>query len=859
MNIKKTAKKIVAVGSGVALAGATFMGALAAAPDLAQYPSQFIDDGQFDGKIVVGANAASEDIIGAIDIAASLQAASTEDVAVGDSTTSVDLEGDAKKIGTSSDMLELGENIADVTSTLTDDDLELLSSGRITTQKGSTDYTQLLRVGDSTVSDHGEARLWRDNDKNVGNFLRFAENEQLFQYELEFTSGLRSDIDGSALEDLEDETLTFLGQEYSIVEATIDSNGDYTIDLIAGDVSDSLEQGQTRTYSIDGEDFEVTILIVGGSDSDPTVRFLVNGETTKSLSEGDTEMIGDVEDGMEIGVRDILKSSRAFEGDQGSIVEFYLGANKITFDGSNNNVEINNDRINDASVSIEGTNTTSEARINNIVYTLDVDAEYRSNIFVGEGEGVSQHLDEPIGMLNSMWDIHFAGVTEPSSEEIRFDARGDTEYEFTFTNSRGSEYAVPYVYADDDGAAGYGLDDEEQFFFWEKLGNDNGSAAFDLNIGLDDIFVVTVDDESNDGDSFVLQWDDIDTDDNTLTFSHLSSGDSFDVTYSGTTTNGSAYNSTTNNGEIRLGGKDFKFWVGDDNQSLAVDLDNDGDIADGSTADDHDYVNVVTRNGAIITLSNHSTPWSIGNGDSWAVSVKTDADDMDSDSAVTANVSFALDANDEVDISGLSGDIFGPEDDRTDDDREYAQTAYGAWFDRQGDDSGADDLVISYPSQQVEPLVYVVGGETSTTTSTSGTTAQKLNVLPVGIAVLDSEVSDDQDNLIVVGGPCANTVAADLLGNPSDCTEGFQAGMGMVRTFDTGDNVAVLVAGFSARDTVESSRVLARAATEDVSDFSGDSVEVVIAGENDVSVRAATEASVDDSSEEDESQDNSTE
>jgi hypothetical protein len=331
MNIKKTAKKIVAVSAGLGMAGATLMSALAVAPDLADYPSDFIVDGQFDGKIVVGQAAASQDIIGAIDIASSLQAASTSEVAVGDSTTTVSLEGDVFKIGDSGDMLEIGESISQVTQTITGDDLELLSSGRITTQKGSTDYSQLLRIGST-----GEVDLRENNDDVLGNFLYFQEGQTLFKYELEFTSGLESDreTDGS-LEDLEDEVLTFLGQEYTISAASAANDGtDFVLELLAGDVSDTLEQGQSRTYTVDGVDYEVTVLVVGTT-TPANVRFLINGETTKSLEEGDTERIGPVGNNFEIGVRDIISSSRAFEGDQGSIVEFYLGANKIEFVDTN--------------------------------------------------------------------------------------------------------------------------------------------------------------------------------------------------------------------------------------------------------------------------------------------------------------------------------------------------------------------------------------------------------------------------------------------------------------------------------------------------------------------------------------------
>lgn len=85
MNIKKTIKKISAIATGAALLGATATGAVSA--DLNEYPEPFVQDGEFNGQVVVGSmgtaagNAA--DIVGAIDLVASLQANAVTPVSVG--------------------------------------------------------------------------------------------------------------------------------------------------------------------------------------------------------------------------------------------------------------------------------------------------------------------------------------------------------------------------------------------------------------------------------------------------------------------------------------------------------------------------------------------------------------------------------------------------------------------------------------------------------------------------------------------------------------------------------------------------------------------------------------------------------
>ena len=100
MNVKKSAKKIFAIAAGLALVGTTVMGALAY--DLSNYPAPFVENGVANGVIVVGANAATSDVLGAIDIAASLQAAAVTATPIA-GTNAVTVEG-----GKDYDELDLG-------------------------------------------------------------------------------------------------------------------------------------------------------------------------------------------------------------------------------------------------------------------------------------------------------------------------------------------------------------------------------------------------------------------------------------------------------------------------------------------------------------------------------------------------------------------------------------------------------------------------------------------------------------------------------------------------------------------------------------------------------------------------------
>lgn len=79
--------------------------------------------------------------------------------------------------------------------------------------------------------------------------------------------------------------------------------------------------------------------------------------------------------------------------------------------------------------------------------------------------------------------------------------------------------------------------------------------------------------------------------------------------------------------------------------------------------------------------------------------------------------------------------------------------------------------------------------------------SSQLGVLDVNAPELGSEP------LIVVGGPCANSVAAKLLGYPQPCRKDFSPGKATIQYFPRHE--AVLVAGFSAQETLAASYVLA--------------------------------------------------
>jgi len=132
-------------------------------------------------------------------------------------------------------------------------------------------------------------------------------------------------------------------------------------------------------------------------------------------------------------------------------------------------------------------------------------------------------------------------------------------------------------------------------------------------------------------------------------------------------------------------------------------------------------------------------------------------------------------------------------------------------------DTDENELKIEYSEDGRIALVYAISGDVSisgTEVETSDDEEDSTPVLVSKISVsatkLASEVSGQEktQNLIMVGGPCANAAANVIMGSPSNCVEGFEPGKGTLKLYENDGYVALLVAGYSAQDTRAASAIL---------------------------------------------------
>jgi len=906
MKAIQAVKKMVALGVGLTMVGATIFGASAA--KLSDFPAPFIVNGTPASNlaIVVGDQADGSDVVGAVDIIQSLQSQAVVKVAAPNTPSQLVVEGDAVEIGSTSDLLEISEQMGDVRETLTEVDLDMLKGGQITTDQGSTEFNQYLRFPDDSTSS-GSVRFDKDERDRVGHFLFYNDSSTVFQWELEFEEGLESEVTGNDLVDLEDEDITILGQPFVIVDTDLVNRSDLansvsggspdlTLELIGGAVSAVLGENDKETYVVDGKEYEVEVLVISetAASGEGSVKFRINGEITDELADGETDVLAD---GTQIGIRDILATGKDI---QKSIVQFYLGAYKISFRDSNTTdtvaivgAEVNEETIEDANVLMKGQFTSNppattsltgaKFEIQNVKYNLTADAVL-GDMYVPPGTGVRAQLDEPEGMLTPNWDIRYEGLMDTGVSLIRLDSAGDDEYDLEFTNQEGIFYDVPFLSNEANNAAnnlpaGSGAlkfgDNDDDLWFTEVRNDTNDAGSFATVAGVhaqtfyitdDDFFIVSNCDIPNSDNtcfSHVLRYDSIDTTNRQLTFTDL-----------GTGTREVTYDASTFVADLVVGGITYKVGVNTTTAAIVVDLNGNGNRGNcteawigvqgeglidlGNQLLPHNTSNFsrpsgngtcslsvlvggvtttghynVTPNGGGANLVANSSNLSI-------ITLSKEFDEASSNENISVNITTRT--GNEIGISSVSafsGSFWsGMLDLEENDDLAQALSGYGVFFelfDPSGSDQ-AEDLTVEYPLSQRGARVFITGGVVTTSTTESGGN-ERVQPIQIGAAKLASEVSDiSQYNAVVVGGPCANQVAAALLGNPAQCYESVPENKAIVKLFEhTNGNVALLVNGRTAMNTRQGARAVATGA---IAQATGMEAEVTGTTLADVTVRA---------------------
>ena len=790
----KTIKKIVALGLGISMVGAT-LGAVAAAADLNDYPSPFIQNGKFAGTLVVGDKAAAEDVIGVSDVAMSLQYAASVKAGSG-AGASTTIEGDAFQVRESGDELNLYENLNNVTTVIDDQDLKALADATLRA-KNDAKYTQELTLPQINV------QFTTDDNADVEDpalFLKFPNARTAFTYKLDFSTPAESDMDTTTMKDYEDEKISILGKEYTITNA-VNRSAATKLTLMAGAYQTTQEVGETKTYNVNGKDYEVTIVVVSGDTSASALtKLLVNDETTPSLSKDDTYKL---KDGLELGIKEILPTKA---GDiQQNLVEFFLGAEKMVLDGSDSTLDIGTDTINDATVTITSDVASGTWRLSRIQITLTPTDDF----FVPVGGKLSAAMaseSDYVTFFSKMGvDYSFTGLAPSKTEEVKLYPSGNTNYKLKFTNRAGVTY------------------DEKVFYFNGSISSKGLDNLTSTNVSLGDSVSkpLMVKESIGEGESYlcdngmfvveynknsrILQLTNINSVDKTISLKDLGTGDTAEYSYSAT--------GLKNYSSFSFDGGTFNVRV-EDTGSKCITLNNTAADTGDTQAD------IWTQYDTKIALGGGNMSGVAAN-----VALTEDNDGHDDDStdidSLYWNFTYS-DADSELQLSTFgtttmanSGSSFLITLDSADNVKE-GQTPWGTHL-KQSDTDGQDRWVLTLTQDEAAPMVYVTAGVTTVSTSGSVTgDTVILQRIDVGATKLASEVAglEATQNLLLVGGPCANrAVEAASADFPTCSGWSLAPGEALIQLVNQADgHVALLVAGTTAADTRAATKLVAEQA-----------------------------------------------
>lgn len=736
-----------------ALASALMVGSTVGLAAAANYPAPFVSGGVADVAIVYSsAYPSTPDLAAVLDVQADLNTYVTS--TGGDDTVT---GGDFVKLEKASTKFQLGNGMLDVVSSaITDDDLEVLLADGVYLDNDNDefDYTQKLTLTNQSLT------MFDDNDykedtPTVG--FKVSSSANVLNYTLDFS-------DEPYWTDLTQTDIEIMGKEYFILSMTNIT----TLNLLDSASTTILTEGETATVGT----HEVSIAYVGSTD----VKFNVNGATTNSLSEGQTQKLAD---GSYIGVKDILYVSK----DTGvSSVEFSIGSGKMQLT-EGQDIKMNDDSIN--GLTVDFTNS-ADGKLQKMIIAWGAD----DDVFIAEDSSITMPGFENI-------KLSYTGMTYPAEETFTVQG-GSTSYaQLNDFPTKDSVDDINLLYGASSAWTGIGKDSTG------TLRTSNNSAiVFDGD--TDDMFIASYNDGTN-AESYLVKATSFSTENsvNKTTIQYRKDGawvdkkadvEPTDTVILGNVILTAGYidkNAKTINMTINSNGNFNRVYS---KEGLQVWLPWDTLNQTNST-----------EPGAITFLNPTSTS---GNRTYFPLVFEEEDKNENIGGGRNFNVTLTWNSDGEAQVGDIVGeDVTFAEQGNTDIFRSFIYSALATEFlwDQGSGTSDQDSVSITYHGAESYASVFLT--DVSATVGSSG---------GLSVAVTDAEASAYAGkNLVVVGGSCVNTVAASLLGvTYPTCgadwatTTGVNANQYLIQSFDKSGKVATLVAGYNAGDTSNAATAL---------------------------------------------------
>jgi len=781
MNIKKVA---TVLGSALMLGATVGMAAAAA------YPVPFVQNGAANVAIVYGANAANADILASSAIATGLATTLAAQTATGATTSTSTVEGgDSVKIEGSSSKFGLGDLASTVlvTSINSEKMPNLLMDGTYTDEDNTEfKYTQKISLGGAMRLNHFSDSDYKDKVPSIGINLS---DSPVLNYTLDFDTNPL--FNASTMETT---TINMMGKQYYVLDVQNGSTDKLT--LLDSANSAVITEGETTTVGT----YEISINFIDST----KVKLMVNGQTTNSLSNGATYKLSD---GTYIGVKDILYATK----DAGvSKVEISIGKGKLEVeDGAA--IQLNDNTINEITGFL---NLDSSSKLDKLVLVWTTDGDE----FITADSSITMPGFESI-------KITMADFFAPKQEVTSVKNSGSNVLELK-TTIKGGDVTIPILYATNGIYSDAGKDASNQLA-GTTVGN-AGTFVFNQTDG--DKYIVASWNSTTEAETYYLRVEMIQEDSvNKTRFTNVLNSDDTktasagnDVSFGNVVITPSLINYT---GSLKLAtltagagvsfnsvytAEGMKVYLPYVNATTVGNIGNYTTAALACTAalsgklQNELYTGIVTYN---------LTGSTVGATTSCTTKLYFSEEDKDSNLAKNGfSLTLQNNTDGKVEVKGVnSADVdrtFEIGDTESYESYMISDLATKIVQKTSGDQDSAE---ITYAGGQSYANAYIASPSATVSAGSGSTTdATQLGT----ITVKDSEVSSvSGKNLIVIGGSCVNSVAADLLGGAAceaafTAKTGIKAGEALIQSFAKGDKIALLVAGYNAEDTTKAATYL---------------------------------------------------
>lgn len=774
-------RKIASVLASTVMLSSTV--AFAAAATL---PAPFVQSGKADVAIVYGSNplASATDLAAVTEIESYLNSKVSAQATPGTSSSGATVTGgDSVSLSKDNSKINLGENLNAVYTNLDDDELStVLKAGIYEDEPGTNyDYKQKITLDALPLIHFADSEVNENEEPVIG--FDIQSNTEIMNYTLDFTD---TPANSSAI--METTTIEMLGREYYISD--VDATG-ANLKLTLLDTANTaiVTEGETTTVTVGSQTFEVGII---GVEDANTAVLSVDGNKINSLDEGQSRKIAD---DTYLSVKDVVYNAK----DSGiSSVEFSIGTGQIVLEDTSL-VKINDESVDELTVDLTGT----QGKLSQIKLTWKADDE----TFLVPGMDLALPGFETI-------KLSMAGFVATEPETLRVENSGDDYMEVKNIELKdGTVSSLPLLYANstNTGFSQLGKDSDD-LLITARAGNN----TLNLNESLHTYFATTYQSGDN-SESYIFELVSVNEEDSgvknvtklknladgtTTEFSNDDDVDFGEVNIAITGANGDlgiATLTATHSGSatnvyldrvITKSGLSFRLPV----------------IANSTAADGGDgFINIsgVTRNATDIDVGlNDSTSWRM---------VFTEGDEDNNNFGIGAggknfNVTLNFGGTDsKVQVGSLSVYPQLKLNEDSDDIEAYVNGSGSHATKLVLRDEAQDTLEIEYHGVEAYADLFVAESAAVIGGGSGETGVMKLK---------DSEVtSSTNKNLIVVGGSCINTVAAELLGvSYPTCGAAWEsstsvgAGSFLIQTFARSGKVATLVAGYDAGDTTKAAK-----------------------------------------------------